>query len=194
MNGFLGNIFSNQYTPLILIAILVIWSINTMMRNFLFTFVAVKMSKGKKVLLFIDTPANKYCVPAKWEGKVLKFQNREKLAKTVSQYEESDFTDFLGVRSLQYDDKAEKVVRKVVNGQQFEETSITPQIADALIVEAKNLPQNGDKFRQLMLMGVLLSCILAGLALYFSWKNGQGISFVSNQLVELKAIFVPTGG
>lgn len=190
MNSILSSLGSSPYAPLLLIAVLVIWTINNMQRNFLFNFIAVKMSKGKKILVFSHTASDIYTVNAQYEGKALKFTTRDKKPRVVTEFKDSDFSDFLGVKCLQYDESCDKVIRKVKDGVQYEEMAITPQIADALITEAQNLPQNGDQFRKLMIIGLIVVALVAGASAYFGYQNMQGLQYISQQMVELKGMFI----
>ena len=190
MNSILSGLGNSPYAPLIAIAVLVIWTINTMTRNFLFNFLAVKMSKGKKIMIFSHTPSDKYCISAQYEGKALKFTTRDKKARVVTEYHNSDFTDFIGIKCLEFDESCDKVIRKVKDGVQYEEMAITPQVADALITEAQNLPQNGDQFRKLMTIGIIVAVLCAGASAYFGYQNMQGLQYISQQLVDIKAMFI----
>lgn len=135
--------------------ILTIVFINLLSSNFLITFLRVKGSRGRLILVGIDGLNNTTYKTGKLDGNMLKFKSPTKKRKSILVGRE-DFGRTLGVTSIYVDDQT-NVVRKA-------DYSAAPEFDaeqyDNLIVRAETAPVLEDKTdRIIMIIGIIITVV-----------------------------------
>jgi hypothetical protein len=92
---------------------LIFFVINFLQKGYLFTFLSVKASQGKKILARVHSPIDIYYRSAKWEDGFLKFKNRGKEEKAI-ELQETIFKRLMshtaGVGVVDIDEAGNKIV------------------------------------------------------------------------------------
>ena len=131
--------FVASYVGIIVLFFLIL---NFLTKGFLGTYLAVKMSKGKKNLAIIHSATDIYYKAGTWKESFFVFKDRSKDKKRIpiGDVEFKKFVKYtLGVASIEIDEVGNKIVDPDFNVVQM--VNVDPARLNSLILRIKNMPK-----------------------------------------------------
>jgi hypothetical protein len=181
----------------ILFAVVII-GLNWMMKGFVLKYLQARGSRGKKQLILIRSMTDSYWGvgqldkdPAR-EG-AFTYKNRTKVQKVLTNIVDTDFTPLMGVFFAEVDDAKDMIIRRFRGfvpqewvGKELsfkgDVPSCSSTLTDQFIDRAMKLPQKQAKTIMLLIGLIVLTMLIACIAVYVGIKNGTAITEVGGQV------------
>lgn len=151
---------------------------NFISNGFLGTFIRVRASRGRKVLVEVHGLTNIYYRAGVFDSGVLIFKNLAKVRKRISNVPKSCVLRKLGVSSVSVDDQNDALLNPDFDGVAGHDGSKV----DSMIVRALLLPQVKSKTYVVLL--VLAVLLIIGLNVYGVVKLNEVVKLLANLKVQ----------
>jgi hypothetical protein len=152
--------------------VVLFFSLNWVSKGWLTTFLKVKSSRGKKILVIVDGVADTYFRVGTFEDhNRFRFKDRNGQYFSLTDVRSEDIKHIMGVSTIQFDMVSHNIVRK---GEC--KPSASPEAVDDLVTMILQAPQvSGNNFQLFVLIMLGLSLLLVGVAVYFGYANQEAI-------------------
>jgi hypothetical protein len=166
----------------------VIIALNVLTKGFVFTYIRVKGSKGKKVICMLHSKTDTYFKAGGYSEKeetqgAFIYKNREKVQKLLTEVQKEDLFLAMGVYWIEINDSEDTIVRKG-QGVLLQATGedgkarlywqtipgCSPEKADKFIKRAIQLPRINDGWRTLVIVLLCVAILVGGIAAYFGYQ------------------------
>jgi hypothetical protein len=135
--------------------------LNFLTKGFLFKYLRVKASQGRKLLIEVSAATDDYYAVGKWEDGFLKFKNRGKEEKAI-EMSSSAFRDIItrimGVSKINVDELGNTFLKKDFEAVRFE---VDSGRLNTTLIRIKNRPIPKSKQEQLII--IMLVLVILGL-------------------------------
>lgn len=142
-------------------------TMNFLTKGYILSYLLVKISRGKKILVRIYSLTGKYYKPGIVSEKTLKYKSRDKEKRTYSNVTRECIFDEMGVKCIEVDDETGNFVK------QTDFTAVPgndPVKTDNLLVRALEKPLIQDK-KELIILGLLIVVLICvGVVLYMVYN------------------------
>jgi len=145
--------------------IIIFGSLNWLTKNFLWAFLRVKSSQGKKILCKIHSPTDIYFSIGQLEDNILRFKRRDKKKSIISAVSPDSFYSMCGVFVIEHSEDAKTIFSKTGKISEGSDGRTTDNYLNRIIKS----PQVEDKFRQIMIALMVVLLIGVGASLYFGF-------------------------
>ena len=145
--------FIGSYIGIILF---IFFSLHWITKGWLTSFIKVKASRGKKILIHIISKTDTYYKIGAFKNKAFKYTLRDGTKQTLTEIERKNVFSSLGIYNLIIDEQTGTIYdypEGTLN------PGITPEGADDLIVRAQTGPQHNDKFKIVVISLLAVSLI-----------------------------------
>jgi hypothetical protein len=191
----LSNDFYIIVASYLIVILLVVGSIATLMRGFFFTWLGVKMSLGKKVLVRVISFTGDYFKQGVIDEGSLRFKDRRKEGRLI-RVNPGDTYDAVGIKCIDIDDEKNltlnRISMRMINGYDAKHY-------DSLYERILLMPGKTEKLLMIIIIGLCILLLFALSNTYFNYKIYQIVTQIMNvtqQLVPptMAGNVIPPGG
>jgi hypothetical protein len=197
------------YTMLgyVLVIVSILVGLNWITKGFIFSFIRVKGSRGKKILTMLHSNTDTYFKVGQFDINEERqnsfcYTNREKVKKVVTDACKQDLFNCMTVFWIEIDDAQDKLIRRLdgvllntEDGVRIVKNaypSTSPEKADKMIDRAIKLPRNNDIFRKVVMGSLMIIGVLIIIDIYMSYvgmKNtSHAIQLIGNVSTQIRTI------